>query len=203
MASVCTPCSFTSASSGPSRASPSSRCVRRSAAGRGDEPAGWPPCRGRPARAGGWARAMLGVGPARDIYDAHAALIGQVRDILRSSSVSLDARRPVLASDVRRGGEADATGGSAVAHDAARPARRAVGSGLGGGDGAGRRGDAENMNLHFSEGGAHEIPEWVLEPASGQVCTRLPRHSCGQRAGLRLYGWTRRARTRVYTHAHH
>jgi hypothetical protein len=70
-------------------------------------------------------------------------------------------------------------GASTVAHDGTRQARGAMGGGLGGsGDAMGSRGGAENINLHFSEGATHEIPEWVLEPASGQVWTsRLSPHS--------------------------
>ena len=118
------------------------------------------------------ARALLSSGSGARRTDARR-FHRQVRDILRSSSVSLDSRGPLLSSaDSSRGRGADSMGASTVAHDATRPARGAVSGGLGGsGDAMGSRGGAENINLHFSEGAAHEIPEWVLEPASGQVWT--------------------------------
>jgi hypothetical protein len=118
------------------------------------------------------ARALLSSGSGVRHTDTRR-IHRQVCDILRSSSVSLDSRGSLRSSaDSSRGRGADSMGASTVAHDATRPARGAVGGGLGGsGDAMGSRGGAENINLHFSEGAAHEIPEWVLEPASGQVWT--------------------------------
>ena len=94
----------------------------------------------------------------------------QIRDLIRysSSSVSFDAQ-----GLTQSGGSASArnNGGSTVSKDAARRGRidgrergeSSMSAGMSGGSEA----------LHFSEDNPYEIPEWVLEPAAGQV-SRLP-----------------------------
>ena len=94
----------------------------------------------------------------------------QIRDILRysSSSATLNAYGPITSSgDAGRGGPGIGKGSSSTSSDAARAAR--AGADTSGGKTGSVLSDGENVNLHFSEDGPHDVPEWVLEPASGQV----------------------------------
>jgi len=99
----------------------------------------------------------------------------QIRDLLRYSSLSptLDAQKRMFSTADTRG-LGEGIGGSST-HGAA-----GVGRGGVEGDGTGRAGRPEAplpgdqgiANPHFSGGmgaGGHDIPEWVLEPASGKV----------------------------------
>ena len=83
----------------------------------------------------------------------------EVRDLIRytSSSVALELHRPMLSS------------GGSLSHGAVAGG---VAGRDGGGGGVGPT-DGEIVNLRLSEGGGHDIPEWVLEPASGQFGTRV------------------------------
>ena len=83
----------------------------------------------------------------------------EVRDLIRytSSSVALELHRPMLSS------------GGSLSHGAVDGG---VAGRDGGGGGVGPT-DGEIVNLRLSEGGGHDIPEWVLEPASGQFGTRV------------------------------
>ena len=54
-----------------------------------------------------------------------------------------------------------------------------------------RGGNGDNDNLHFSGRGAggHDIPEWVLEPAAGQVPPSL-RYTCRDEGASSVFKWS-------------
>ena len=97
----------------------------------------------------------------------------QIRDFLRysSSPPALDARSPVFSVV----GDGEGVGGKSP-HGATGAVLGGMGS-ASKGPGVPGAGDEKFENLHFSGGmgsGGHDIPEWVLEPASGQVLVFLP-----------------------------
>jgi len=120
--------------------------------------------------------------------------ISQLRDLVRysSTSVSLDNNTPILSTSSigipggAGGGGLSPQGSSTTGHNSGTNGRE----GAVGGESV-RGGNGDNDNLHFSGRGAggHDIPEWVLEPAAGQVPPSL-RYTCRDEGASSVFKWS-------------